>query len=103
LLCASTAARAPSRRLSDELGNRPDGAAGDRLDGGDWPPYSPDFNPIENVWAELKRRIGALCPMSQEELKAATLAAWDSFTLAELNQYAMSFQGKPKKHLSKKN
>jgi transposase len=69
----------------------------------DWPPYSPDFNPIENVWAELKRRIGALCPMSQEELKAATLAAWDSFTLAELNQYAMSFQGKLKKHLSKKN
>jgi transposase len=23
----------------------------------DWPPYSPDSNPVENLWATLKRKI----------------------------------------------
>ena len=26
----------------------------------DWPPYSPDVSPIENVWAVLKMKIRSL-------------------------------------------
>lgn len=32
-------------------------ALGTGVDIMDWPPYSPDLNPIENVWALLKEKI----------------------------------------------
>ena len=42
----------------------------------DWPPYSPDLNPIENLWADVKRRAEAYNPKNVAELKIALLAAW---------------------------
>lgn len=42
------------------------------------PPRSPDLNPIEHVWAELKRRINMLPtrPRSKEELWEAAQHVW---------------------------
>lgn len=45
----------------------------------DWPALSPDLNPIEHLWDELKRRVRARnpAPSSLEELKAALLEEWE--------------------------
>lgn len=59
----------------------------------DWPPYSPDLNPIEHAWWELKKQVQRMFPEVinakgdteedraelEEALKAAWLAIPDSF------------------------
>ena len=35
------------------------------------PPYSPDFNPIENMWSKIKQTLRSLAPRTQPELLAA--------------------------------
>jgi transposase len=39
------------------------------------PPYSPDFNPIENMWSKIKQLLRSLAPRTAEDLlRAAALA-----------------------------
>jgi transposase len=42
-----------------------------------WPALSPDLNPIENVWALMKREVRKAAPTSLSELRVAISAAWD--------------------------
>ena len=42
----------------------------------EWPPYSPDLNPIENVWAIMKRIVCEMEPQNVEQLTAAIKKAW---------------------------
>ncbi len=47
----------------------------DRLD---WPPYSPDLNPIEHLWADLKKRVERENPKTIQELITVLQLCWDA-------------------------
>jgi len=45
-----------------------------------WPPNSPDLNPIKNVWKILKSRVKQWKPRNAEELREAIKAEWKAIT-----------------------
>ena len=55
----------------------------------DWPPNSPDFNPIEHLWTLLKRwilqRKGSERITSVGAMKQVLEEEWEKITIAEIN------------------
>jgi transposase len=55
----------------------------------DWPPNSPDFNPIERIWALMKRRIqtrrGSERITTVKAMKKVLQEEWDKITIEEIN------------------
>jgi len=62
----------------------------------EWPPYSPDLNPIEHVWSKLKQLIYKLYPellngtMSGETLRQAIITAINDAWEAIDNEFLWS-------------
>ncbi len=44
----------------------------------DWPPYSPDLNPIEHLWSEIERKIRNYYIKNKEDLKKAITDVWSN-------------------------
>ena len=52
------------------------------------PPESPDLNPIENLWHELKEYIRReVKPHTKEELIRGILQFWSTVTIAKCRRY----------------
>lgn len=44
----------------------------------DWPSNSPDLNPIENLWAIVKRNVEKRMPKNLAELEQFMAEEWDA-------------------------
>ena len=52
----------------------------------EWPPQSPDINPIELLWDKLDRRAEDLRPISLSGLRNGLNQAWDNITAQQLQK-----------------
>jgi uncharacterized coiled-coil protein SlyX len=56
----------------------------------DFPPYSPDLNPIENLWADLARRVEVFQCETMEELQDIVAEQWKETDQGYLRSLARS-------------
>ena len=47
-----------------------------------WPSFSPDLNPIENLWDELERRVKKHQPKNLQELEVQLTEEWNNIELS---------------------
>ncbi|KAG2189513.1 hypothetical protein INT46_002882, partial [Mucor plumbeus] len=64
----------------------------------DWPAQSPELNPIEHVWYQLKRRLNTYTtrPTTKEELEARITNEWYKFTKNDCLKYIDSMPARIK-------
>jgi transposase/transposase-like protein len=54
------------------------------------PPYSPDFNPIENMWSKIKQILRSWAPRTGEELLPAAKAAFEAISAADCQGFFLN-------------
>jgi transposase len=56
------------------------------------PPYSPDFNPIENLWSKVKQILRSLAPRTDGQLLSAAAIAFAAISTADCRGFFLHAQ-----------
>jgi transposase len=56
----------------------------------EWPPWSPDLNPIENLWNVIKNRVYARFPQTLEEMEEYIREEWEATDLNFISHICLS-------------
>jgi transposase len=67
----------------------------------EWPPFSPDLNPIENLWALLKAMVDEQHPRTVDDLVAALQLGWMEITKETCAKYVNSMPTRCKEVLKR--
>lgn len=62
----------------------------------DWPPTSPDINPIENIWSIIDRDLQNYKITTAQELKCAIKEIWSKITINECSSLVKSIPNRIK-------
>jgi transposase len=60
----------------------------------DWPSNSPDLNPIENIWAVVKRSVEKKSPRNLEELEEIFRDEWGKLNTNHVNKFVSSMKSR---------
>lgn len=67
-----------------------------------WPPRSPQLNPIETLWAILQERVAQHHPRNREELVQTVRAEWDAVSSKTVDALVLSFSKRLKSCIAEK-
>jgi DDE superfamily endonuclease/Homeodomain-like domain len=67
----------------------------------EWPPNSPDLNPIENLWAIVQRRVDAVGCKNIDEFQAVVVSAFEKVERETLENLVSSMKRRLKECIAK--